>query len=49
MNYVFKVFVSKFLNHYIDNFEKSEVLLYNGELNMNKVQLKLEMINASLK
>lgn len=45
MNYVFKVFVSKFLNHYIANFEKSELLLYNGELNMNKVQLKLDMLN----
>lgn len=48
MNYVFKVFVSRFLNAYIDNFEKSEVLLYGGELNLKQVQLKVDVLNHLL-
>lgn len=49
MNYVFKVFVGKFLSLYIDNFEDSQFLIYQGALNLHKVHLKLQTINKLLK
>ncbi|CAD8126729.1 unnamed protein product [Paramecium sonneborni] len=49
MNYVFKVFVAKFLNLYIEGFGGSQVQLYQGALNLQKVQLKLQTLNKLLK
>ena len=48
MNYVFKVLISNFLKQYISNFEKSELLLYSGDLNMKSVNLREVSLNTML-
>jgi hypothetical protein len=48
MNYVTKVLLSNFLKEYISNFEKSELLLYSGNLNMKAVHLQECALNAIL-